>query len=117
MDTKLLLLLSVLCVNTLHSQVRDSLSTQNIVEIQEFEPHRRLLDSYRWKRVSPNRFECSFLRLAVELKNFNYYLIEMDGDKRVLFVDKDYGIISQKIINLTLRSAPSFSECSSPGTL
>ena len=109
MKTKLLLLLSLLCMNTLFSQVRDSVSNQNVMEIQEFEPHRKLLDSERWKRVSPNRFECSFLRLAVELKNFKYYLIEMDGKKKTLIAHKNYGIISKAIIQLTLRSTPNFS--------
>jgi len=105
MKTKLLLLLALLCLNSIFSQTRDSIPNQNVIEVQEFEPHKSLLDSERWKRVSPNRFECSFLRLAVELENFKYHLIEMDGGKRTLIQHENYRIITKAIMKLTLRSS------------
>lgn len=66
-----------------------------------FVPDKKLLNGDFWTRVSPLRFESSFLRLAVEWKNNEYQLLEMDGNKRVLARSKDYHYISKSIINLT----------------
>jgi hypothetical protein len=76
----------------------------NVVEA--FSPNRKLLNAELWKRVSVNRFECGFLRLAVELKNYEYVLIEMDGNKRILAQDEQYSVISRAIVRLTLNSTP-----------
>ena len=75
-------------------------------EIEAFSPNRKLLNTELWKRVTVNRFECGFLRLAVELKNNEYVLIEMDGNKRLLAKDERYSVISNAIARLTLNSTP-----------
>lgn len=66
--------------------------------------NRKLVNSDIWQRVSNNRFECKFLRLAVEIRNNQYFLIEMDGDKLVLAHDFDYNNIRNEIEKLTLNS-------------
>ena len=71
-----------------------------------FVPHPRLLDTERWTRVSTYRFECEFLRLAVEFRDHSYILLEMDGEHRVLARSIDYNKISQRIIELTLNPRP-----------
>lgn len=94
-----------------------SVSAQNIendtinkpIEVQEFQPDQKLLDARIWNRVSPNRFECSFLRLAVELRDFKYHLIEMDGNKRNLISSMNYKDISNAIVNLTLNERANLS--------
>lgn len=73
-----------------------------------FVPHPYLLNKSLWKRVSDYRFECEYLRLAVEFKDHTYVLIEMDGDNRILARSIYYERISNKITELTLRSSPSF---------
>jgi hypothetical protein len=70
-------------------------------------PDKKLLNSSLWTRVSPYRFESTGLRVAVEWKNNEYQLLEMDGNKRVLAYSKDYYYISKSIINLTLRTIDS----------
>ena len=77
------------------------------LETATFIPHPRLMDRDRWTRVSTYRFECHFLRLAVEFKDHSYVLMEMDGQKRILARSINYNEISQKIIELTLNPRPS----------
>lgn len=113
MKLKLLLLVLIIWSSNLFAQSKDSLVDQNTIVVQEFEPDRSLLDTFRWTRVTPNRYECSFLRLAVELKDFKYFLIEMDGNKRVLISSESYSIIRQAIMKLTLRTSPNLSVFSS----
>ena len=71
-----------------------------------FVPHPRLLDEERWNRVSENRFECEFLRLAVEFRDHNYVLMEMDGEQRELAKSINYELIKNKIVELTLNTRP-----------
>ncbi len=70
----------------------------------------RLLNTSVWQRVTANRFECDFLRLAVEWRNNEYWLLEMDGNKRLLAHHEDYSVISQVIVRLTLRREPNWLE-------
>lgn len=86
----------------LEDQINTELNPGNFV------PHPRLLQEHRWTRVSTYRFECPFLRLAVEFKDHNYVLMEMDGEKRVLAKNINYEIITRKIMELTLNSQPNF---------
>ncbi len=81
----------------------------NTQEIQQFQPDRKLLNAELWTRVSPNRFECRFLRLAVELRGYQYHLVEMDGNKRILISSSDYKVITNAILKLTLNETPNFS--------
>jgi len=74
-----------------------------------FTPPKKLLNNDIWIRVSDTRFECVFLRLAVEYQNFEFVLYEMDGQKRELSRAIKYSTISSEIANNTLRSTPSFS--------
>jgi hypothetical protein len=67
-------------------------------EIEAFSPDKRLLNEDIWQRVSVNRFECKLLRLAVELGNDEYLLMEMDGNKRLLFKHKQYSSVSKAIM-------------------
>jgi hypothetical protein len=69
-----------------------------------FVPDSKLLVSDIWTRVSTYRFESSFLRLAVEWKNNEYQLLEIDGNKRLLARSKDYHHLKKIIIDLTLRT-------------
>ena len=77
--------------------------------LEAFSPDKRLLNEEIWQRVSVNRFECDFLRLAVELSGNEYLLYEMDGNKRLLIRHEQYSMISKAIAKLTLRtSSPYF---------
>ena len=76
--------------------------------IEAFSPNEKLLNKDIWQRVSVNRFECVFLRLAVELNNNEYLLFEMDGNKRLLIKNEEYSVISKAIASLTLRTCPYF---------
>ena len=79
-------------------------------DIEAFQPDVKLLNTSLWNRVTANRFECEFLRLAVELRNSEYWLLEMDGHKCLLARDKNYLVISQVITHLTLRVSPNWIE-------
>jgi len=85
----------------------------NVVDMNKsaysFVPVKKLQNSELWQRVSEYRFECVFLRLAVEWDNFEYVLLEMDGRKRVLARDRNYAVITQMIIKLTLNEVPNLS--------
>ena len=83
-------------------------AVDTIYKSSVFVPHPYLLNTSLWKRVSEYRFECEYLRLAVEFKDHTYVLIEMDGDKRILARSIDYLRISNKIKELTLRNSPHF---------
>lgn len=71
-----------------------------------FTPHRKLLNEEVWKRVSEIRFECDYLRLAVEWKDYQYVLLEMDEGKRILAKSDKYSTIAFAIVNLTLNPRP-----------
>lgn len=71
-----------------------------------FVPHPNLLNEELWTRVSDYRFECEFLRLAVEFRDHNYVLVEMDGEQRDLARSIDYELIKNKIVELTLNTKP-----------
>ncbi len=73
-----------------------------------FHPDLRLLNTSVWQRVTANRFECDFLRLAVEWRNKQYWLLEMDGQKRLLSRHECYSVISHVIVHLTLRQTPNW---------
>ena len=109
---KVFLYFMMLSVLNVFSQVADgeekNMDTENNIQFQSysFVHSRNLLNEEIWNRVSEFRFECIYLRLAVELKNNGYVLIEMDGDHRELAKSTDYNVISQKIVELTLRNFP-----------
>lgn len=73
-----------------------------------FVPHLNLLNEEIWTRVSAYRFECEFLRLAVEFRDHNYVLVEMDGEQRELAKSINYELIKNKIVELTLNTRPEF---------
>lgn len=73
-----------------------------------FVPHPNLLNDEIWTRVSAYRFECEFLRLAVEFRDHNYVLMEMDGEQRELAKSIDYELIKNMIVELTLNTRPKF---------
>ena len=68
-----------------------------------FTPPIKLLNKELWNRVSNIRFECNFLRLAVEYQDFEYVLFEMDGLKRELSRAREYRIIGEEIAINTFR--------------
>jgi len=83
--------------------------------VKEFVPNvytrdwpRKLKNQRIWKHVAENRFECPFLKLAVEWDGVNYHLIETEGGKRILCTNYKYSMISSKIVELTLNSTPNF---------
>ncbi len=53
--------------------------------------------------MSNIRFECDFLRLAVEYQNFEYVLFEMDEPKRELSRARSYNTIGEEIAINTFR--------------
>lgn len=67
-----------------------------------FSPHSKLAQKRLWKRVSMYRFECAYLRLAVEWQEKKYVLVEMDGGKKELAWSADYKDIQLVITRLTL---------------
>jgi len=67
---------------------------------------RKLKNQRIWKHVAENRFECPFLKLAVEWDGVKYQLIETEEEGRILFANSDYSLISNKIVELTLNSSP-----------
>lgn len=70
---------------------------------KRFKPDRKLTNKNIWYRISLYRFECGFLRLAVEWQDKEYVLYEMDGAKRELARSKDYSDIEKVIVKLTLK--------------
>ncbi|MCK5442801.1 MAG: hypothetical protein KAJ23_13000 [Maribacter sp.] len=73
-----------------------------------FVPPKKLQNKEIWTRVSNTRFECNFLRLAVEYKNFEFILYEMDGEKRELSRASKYSILSKEIAMNTVRVSPNY---------
>ena len=67
-----------------------------------FIPHLKLAQKMLWERVSMYRFECAYLRLAVEWQEKEYVLLEMDGEKKELTRSKDFKDIQLVITKLTL---------------
>jgi hypothetical protein len=85
---------------------KKKMKKENVItnaEISSFAPNKKLLNQEIWTRVSENRFECNYLRLAVELRNFAYILKEMDGKEHILAIEFNYYYIRNKILELTLR--------------
>ena len=66
-------------------------------EVYTFNPPRKLMNEEIWTRVSNTRFECNFLRLAIEYQDFEYVLYEMDGLKRELSRARDYNTLGEEI--------------------
>ena len=113
----LLSFILIIVVSSIYSQERlkqanDTTFTKlnTYEEVEAFQPHVKLLNTSIWNRVSANRFECDFLRLAVELRNHEYWLLEMDGQKRLLARHEQYAVISHVIVHLTLRRTPNWIE-------
>jgi len=85
----------------------------SVLSVNEFVPNvytrdwpRKLKNQRIWKHVAENRFECPFLKLAVEWDGVNYHLMETEGGKRILCTNSNYSMISSKIVELTLNSSP-----------
>ena len=78
-------------------------------EAYSFIPPIKLLNKEIWSRVADTRFECNFLRLAVEYKNNEYVLYQMDGNKLELSRASDYKIIGDEIAMNTFSVSPGFS--------
>jgi len=72
--------------------------------------HPKLGNTELWHRASETRYECIYLRLAVEADGNVFKLIEMDPDYRILKESWNYSVISQEIIRLTLRRTPYLGE-------
>lgn len=106
MKLKLLLVISLFVYIDSNAQEVSQKIDSVKVENYAFQPPKSLQDKSRWKRISDVRFECGFLRLAVEYREFEYVLLEMDGDKRVLEKSPKYTDIAREISRLTLRSSP-----------
>jgi hypothetical protein len=77
-------------------------------EVYSFVPPAKLLNKEIWTRVSNTRFECNFLRLAVEYQNFEFVLFEMDGAKRELSRAPKYKILGEEIAMNTFRVSPNY---------
>ena len=79
-----------------------------IEEAYTFVPPKKLLNKEIWTRVSNTRFECNFLRLAVEYLDFEYVLFEMDDLKRELSRAREYHIIGEEIAINSFRVSSNF---------
>lgn len=86
-------------------------------EAYTFVPPIKLLNTDLWTRVSNTRFECNFLRLAVEYQDFEYVLYEMDEPKRELSRSPEYRVIGQEIGLNTVRRSPNFFGTNSNSTV
>ena len=69
-------------------------------------PNNNLSDNLVWKRVSEYRYECEFLRFAVEYKSNAYALYELDEPKRLLVKSESYKDITREIVKLTININP-----------
>ncbi|MCK5443633.1 MAG: hypothetical protein KAJ23_17240 [Maribacter sp.] len=94
-------------------------SKKNAVEqAYAFVPPTKLLNKEIWTRVSNTRFECKFLRLAVEYQNFEFILFEMDGGKRELSRAPEYKILGEEIAMNTFGVSPNYPGSSrTPGSV
>ena len=72
--------------------------------VYSFAPNNKLSNEKIWDRVSEYRFECAFLKLAIEYHNNVYFLSEMEGEKRLLARDIQFTTIVEEIANLTLNN-------------
>ena len=66
-------------------------------------PSPELTSSDLWKKVSDNRYECDFLKLAIEWYGGDYLLVEMEGDERIIAKSRDYSKIQDLVVRLTLK--------------
>jgi hypothetical protein len=117
---KLLFMCVIMYATSSFSQKSDvSKLTNDIVkkDAYTFVPPIKLLNKDLWNRVSNTRFECSFLRLAVEYQDFEYVLYEMDEPKRELSRSPEYRIIGQEIGLNTVRRSPNFFGTNSNSTV
>jgi len=78
-------------------------------EAYSFIPPIKLLNKEIWNRVANTRFECNFLRLAVEYKNNEYVLYQMDGNKLELSRASEYNILGNEIAMNTFSVSSGFS--------
>ncbi|WP_242093915.1 hypothetical protein [Aestuariivivens sediminicola] len=94
--------------NSFSQKSNDSklLTKQGQQEFYSFKPSKKLLNEEIWTRVSNTRFECNFLRLAVEYQDYEYVLYEMDEPKRELSRAPDYKTIGEEIAMNTFRVTP-----------
>jgi hypothetical protein len=77
--------------------------TLKTLKKNRFTPNDDLQNKTIWKRVALHRFECNYLKLAIEFDDPDYVLYAMNGPKEALFQSVDFALIRQKITNLTLR--------------
>jgi len=111
----LLFLCAILYATSSFSQEIKHPKTSKKNEVKQaysFLPPAKLLNKEIWTRVSNTRFECNYLRLAVEYQNFEYILLEMDGEKRELTRAPKYKIIGEKIAMNTFMVPPNYSSSS-----
>ena len=109
---KNLVLISVfLCAFTSFSQESPLIHKTNIADnaMYSFIPPLKLLNKEIWTRVADTRFECNFLRLAVEYQNNEYVLFEMDGNKLELSRASEYKTIGDEIALNTFSVSPNYS--------
>lgn len=107
----LLLICLLLCAFTSFSQESTVIHKTKIAnnEAYSFIPPTKLLNKEIWSRVANTRFECNFLRLAVEYQNSEYILYQMDGNKLELSRASEYKIIGEEIAMNTFSVSPAFS--------
>lgn len=78
-------------------------------KMYSFIPPVKLLNKEIWNRVADTRFECDFLRLAVEYQNNEFVLYEMDGNKLELSRASEYKTIGDEIAINTFSVSPNYS--------
>lgn len=114
---KICIIFTLLYCAASYSQETDAIADNSLFanSIKEFVPNiytrdwpRKLKNQSIWRHVAENRFECPFLKLAVEWDGVNYHLIETEGGKRIMCTNSNYSSISSKIVELTLNSTPNF---------
>ena len=101
-------ILYTLCSFSQKSNYSKSSKKNAVDEAHSFVPPTKLLNTEIWTRVSNARFECNFLRLAVEYQNFEFILFEMDGAKRELSRAPEYRILGEEIAMNTFRVSPNY---------
>lgn len=108
---KTLLLICVL-LGTFASFSQESIAVHNAkiadAKMYSFIPPVKLLNKEIWNRVADTRFECDFLRLAVEYQNNEFVLFEMDGNKLELSRASEYKTIGNEIAKNTFRVSPNY---------
>ena len=106
----LLLICVLLGTFTSFSQESTAVHKSKIADAKmySFIPPIKLLNKEIWTRVADTRFECEFLRLAVEYQNNEFVLFEMDGNKLELSRASEYKIIGDEIAVNTFSVSPGF---------